>query len=71
MASLVCLIRILYLYDMSFLEETLGEKWVRFISQCITFFTSCLILILLYAKGEVVSGLLVLYTAQDGEIIGN
>jgi hypothetical protein len=71
MVSLVCLIRILYIYNMSFVEETLGEKRVRFISYCVSFLTSCLILILLGAKGEVVSGLLVLYTGQDKEIIGN
>jgi hypothetical protein len=56
---------------MSFVEETLGEKRIRIISHCISFFSGCLILILLLAKGEVVSGLLVLYTGQDREIIGN
>jgi len=71
MGSLVCFIRILYLYDMSFVEETLGEKWVRLISHFTSYFTSCFILVLLIAKGEVVSGLLVLYTGEDREIIGN
>jgi len=71
MASLVCFIRILYIYNMGFVEETLGEKWVRFISHCISFFNGFLILILLLAKGEVVSGLLVLYADKDKEIIGN
>ncbi len=71
MASLVCFVRILYLYNMSFVEETIGEKRIRIISHCISFFSGCLVVILLLAKGEVVSGLLVLYTGQDREIIGN
>ena len=69
-STIACLIRILYLYDMTFVEETLGERRVRAISIVVTVVTSAAIVAVLLAKGEVVSGLIVLYSGQDREIIG-
>lgn len=67
----VCFIRILYLYDMNFVEETLGEKFVRITSLCISLSSALVVLVVSYIKDEMVSGLLVLYTGQEREIIGN
>ena len=55
---------------MNFIEETLGERRVRAISFGVSIIASAVILVVLLDKGEVVSGLIVLYTGQDRPVIG-
>ena len=66
----LCLVRILYIYDMNFIEETLGEKKVRIMTFATVAASGIAALAVLIVKDEVVSGLIVLYTGQKGEIIG-
>ena len=61
----------LYILDMNFIEETLGEKKVRMLTFSFAAASGIASLVVLIVKDEVVSGLVVLYTGQEREIIGN
>ena len=66
----LCLVRILYIYDMNFIEETLGAQLVRKITFSLAVLAGIFALTVLIINNEVVSGFLVLYTGQETEIIG-
>ena len=67
----LCHVRMLYILDMNFIEETLGEKKVRMLTFSFAAASGIASLVVLIVKDEVVSGLVVLYTGQEREIIGN
>ena len=55
---------------MNFIEETLGAQLVRKITFSLAVLAGIFALTVLIINDEVVSGLLVLYTGQETEIIG-
>ena len=55
---------------MNFIEETLGAQLVRKITFSLAVLAGIFALTVLIINNEVVSGLLVLYTGQETEIIG-
>ena len=55
---------------MNFIEETLGGQLVRKISFSLASVAGTFGLVVLVIEDEVVSGLVVLYTGQQREIIG-
>ena len=65
-----CIIRILCLFRMTFLEETIGEAKVRLIYIVLTLSTGLVILFVLFINGEIVSGLLLTYTDNKAPTLG-
>jgi hypothetical protein len=64
------IIRIISVFNLSLLEETIGETRVQYITTLITILTSLITLFILYKNDELISGLMVTYTSDSHAISG-
>ncbi len=65
-----CIIRILCLLKMTFLEETVGEAKVRLTYFTLALSTGIVVLFVLFIHDEIVSGLLLTYTDHNAPTLG-